>query len=92
MREASALTKVLNLTSNVMALANFLLNGTVYYGLGLAAAVFCIAGHYIGSGLVVSNGQKNCPSADPGGAGYFICKDFNGNLIIMYISIKGEFL
>ena len=57
-REASAMTKVLNLSSNVMALANFLLNGTVYYGLGLAAAVFCIAGHYIGSGLVISNGQK----------------------------------
>ena len=57
-REASAMTKVLNLSSNVMALTNFLINGTVYYGLGLAAAVFCIAGHYIGSGLVVSNGQK----------------------------------
>ena len=57
-REASALTKVLNLSSNVMALGNFLVNGTVYYGLGLAAAVFCIAGNYIGSGLVVSNGQK----------------------------------
>lgn len=57
-REASALTKVLNLSSNVMALGNFLFNGTVYYGLGLAAAAFCIAGNYIGSGLVVSNGQK----------------------------------
>ena len=56
--EASAMTKVLNLTSNVMALTNFLLNGTAYYGLGLAAAAFCIAGNYIGSGLVVSNGQK----------------------------------
>lgn len=35
------MTKVLNLTSNVMALTNFLLNGTAYYGLGLAAAAFC---------------------------------------------------
>ena len=56
--EASAMTKVLNLTSNLVALINFLINGTAYYGLGLAAAVFCIAGNYIGSGLVVSNGQK----------------------------------
>lgn len=57
-RKASALTKVINLSSNVAALTTFLINGTVYYGLGLAAGVFCIAGHYIGSGLVVHNGQK----------------------------------
>ena len=56
--EASAMTKVLNLTSNLAALINFLVNGTAYYGLGLVAAVFCIAGNYVGSGLVVSNGQK----------------------------------
>ena len=56
--QASAMTKILNLTSNLVALINFLLNGTTYYGLGMAAAVFCIAGNYIGSGLVVSNGQK----------------------------------
>ena len=57
-RKASALTKVINLASNVAALVNFLVNGTVLYGLGLAAGVFCIAGHYIGSGLVVHNGQR----------------------------------
>lgn len=57
-RKASALTKVLNLSSNAAALVNFIINGTICYGLGLAAAVFCIAGHYIGSGLVVHNGQK----------------------------------
>ncbi len=57
-RKASALTKVINLSSNVAALVTFLLNGTVNYTLGLAAGVFCIAGHYIGSGLVVHNGQR----------------------------------
>lgn len=57
-RQASALTKVINLSSNVSALATFLLSGNVYFGLGLSAGVFCIAGHYIGSGLVVHNGQK----------------------------------
>lgn len=57
-RKASALTKVINLSSNVAALATFLVNGTVNYPLGLAAGVFCVAGHYIGSGLVVHNGQK----------------------------------
>ena len=57
-RKASALTKVINLSSNVAALGTFLFNGTVQYGLGLTAGVFCILGHYIGSGLVVHNGQR----------------------------------
>lgn len=57
-RKASALTKVINLASNAAALVTFLVNGTVLFGLGLSAGVFCIAGHYIGSGLVVHNGQK----------------------------------
>lgn len=57
-RQASALTKVINLASNVSALATFLANGTVSYALGLTAGLFCIAGHYIGSGLVVHNGQR----------------------------------
>ena len=57
-RQASALTKVINLSSNISALATFLISGNVCFALGLAAGVFCIAGHYIGSGLVVHNGQK----------------------------------
>lgn len=58
MRRAAALTKVVNLASNVAALTTFVINGTVYYQLGLVAGVFCITGHYLGSGLVVQNGQK----------------------------------
>lgn len=57
-REAATLTKVLNLTSNVAALTTFLLHGTLVYPLGLTAALFSIAGHYCGSGLVVRNGRK----------------------------------
>ena len=57
-REASACTKVINLTSNVSALAVFILNGTPVYSLGIPAALFCMAGHFAGSGLVVSNGTK----------------------------------
>lgn len=57
-RKASALTKVLNLTSNVSALVMFMLHGAVHYRLGLTAGLFCIAGHYLGSGLVVHNGHK----------------------------------
>lgn len=57
-KQASGITKVINLSANVAALITFIINGKVIYPLGLAAGVFCIAGHYIGSGLVVNNGQK----------------------------------
>lgn len=57
-RTASANTKAVNLASNIGALAVFLLNGKVFFALGLPAAAFCLAGHYIGSGLVVKNGAK----------------------------------
>ncbi len=58
LKRASGLTKVINLSSNIAALITFIMNGTVLYPLGLAAGVFCIAGHYIGSGMVVHNGKK----------------------------------
>ncbi len=57
-RTASALTKVVNLSSNLAALAMFLYHGTVDIRLGLTAGIFSIAGHYLGSGLVVHNGQR----------------------------------
>ena len=57
-RSASAQTKVINLSSNIAALVTFLLNGTVVLPLGLASGCCSIAGHFIGSGLVVHDGQK----------------------------------
>ncbi|MEY8352879.1 TSUP family transporter [Lachnospiraceae bacterium 54-53] len=57
-RSASGTTKVINLSSNVAALVTFLINGKVMIPLGLASGLFCIAGNYIGSGLVVKNGLK----------------------------------
>lgn len=57
-RNASGTTKVINLSSNIAALVTFLINGKVLIPLGLASGLFCIAGHYIGSGLVVKNGLK----------------------------------
>ena len=47
-----------NLSADVGALCTFSANGKVDVGLGIAAAVFCMIGSYIGSGLVVNNGQK----------------------------------
>lgn len=58
MRTAAGHTKVINFSSNVAALITFILNGTINYPLAACAAVFSIAGHYIGSGLVLKNGQK----------------------------------
>lgn len=56
--EAAAYTKLINLSSNIASLATFLLGGQVIILLGLAAAVFSIAGHYVGSSMVLKNGTK----------------------------------
>ena len=57
-RRAAGTTKVMNLSSNLAALATFLIKGKVYYSLGLVSGLFCIAGHYIGSSLVVRGGRR----------------------------------
>lgn len=56
--KASGNTKLVNLSSNIAALVTFILNGKIIFLLGIAAAVFSIAGNYIGSGLVLKNGYK----------------------------------
>lgn len=57
-RKASGNTKLINLSSNIAALVTFIINGKVVFLLGIAATVFSIAGHYLGSGLVLKNGFK----------------------------------
>ena len=56
--KASGTMKLANLSSNVMALAVFLFSGKIVILLGLAASAFSIAGHYVGSGMVMKNGSK----------------------------------
>ena len=51
-------TRLVNLSSNLSALIVFLLNGSVLIPLGLVASLFSIAGHYVGSGMVIKNGTK----------------------------------
>lgn len=58
MKQASAATKIINLSSNVSALITFLMSGEVNYRLGIAGAICCIAGHYVGAGMVVKDGTK----------------------------------
>ena len=57
-REASTVTKVVNLSSNLGALAVFLLNGSLVPLLGLAAAVFSILGNLLGARLVLRRGVR----------------------------------
>ena len=49
LNEAAGTTKVINLSTNVAALAVFLWHGVVWLPLALAASVFGIAGNYIGA-------------------------------------------
>lgn len=58
MKEAAGTTKAINLSSNVAAIVTFIINGKVIYPLGLAAGLCSILGNYIGSGMVMTNGQK----------------------------------
>lgn len=57
LRQAAGITKVINLSSNIMALAVFLYNGTVLLPLGLTAALFSVAGNYLGARSFIHRGE-----------------------------------
>ena len=57
-RTAGGNMKIVNLSSNLGALFTSLLNGKVFFALGLIGAVFSIAGHTIGSKLAIKNGSR----------------------------------
>ena len=57
-RTASANVKLVNLSSNLGALATSLINGKVFLALGLIAALASVAGHWLGSGLAIKDGSK----------------------------------
>lgn len=50
--------KLVNLTSNIASLIVFAIEGKILLAIGIPAALCAIAGHYIGSGLAIKNGQK----------------------------------
>ena len=58
LRQAEGASKVINLSSNLSALAVFLLNGKVLIPLGLAAAAANTLGQYFGSGMVMKDGKN----------------------------------
>jgi uncharacterized membrane protein YfcA len=55
---ATAITKIMNATSNVAALALFAARGHVDYGAGAAMALGQVVGGRIGAGLVVTRGAR----------------------------------
>lgn len=57
-RTASGNVKLINISSNLAALLAFLVNGNVNVIYGLSGALFCLCGHWVGSGLVIKNGIK----------------------------------
>jgi hypothetical protein len=57
-RTAAGGVKVVNLASNVGSLFTAWQAGYVLWGVGLAASVASILGHYIGSGLAIKNGSR----------------------------------
>lgn len=57
-RTASGNVKLVNLASNVGALATSLSAGKVLLPIGLLAAVFSTAGQYLGAGLALKNGSR----------------------------------
>jgi uncharacterized membrane protein YfcA len=57
-QSATGNTKVVNLASNVAALAIFAYHGSALWALGLVAGVFNLIGGYIGAGLAIKKGSN----------------------------------
>ncbi|MCD8051475.1 MAG: sulfite exporter TauE/SafE family protein [Clostridiales bacterium] len=58
LRSANGVAKVINLTTNLTALAVYLLNGKVIFVLGLTAGLFSLAGNYIGTRCFDKGGAR----------------------------------
>lgn len=56
--QACGNTKIVNLASNIGALAVFIINGQVDYAVAIPCALASIAGNYVGAGLAIKNGAK----------------------------------
>lgn len=58
MNDAVGTTKAINLTTNITALAVFLMNGKVLLGLGIAAGICNMIGNFLGSHCFTDKGTK----------------------------------
>ena len=57
-RTACGNMKLVNLASNVGALTTSIMNGKVFFLLGLIGTVSSVTGHYLGAGLAIKDGSK----------------------------------
>jgi len=57
-RHAAGCAKVINLASNIGGICSALAAGYVLLGVGAAAAVFSVLGHWLGAGLAIKNGSR----------------------------------
>lgn len=55
---AGGVTKIINLTTNIMSLTVYLLNGKVLIPLGLVASLFSICGNYLGARYFKEGGAR----------------------------------
>ncbi len=58
LRLAAGNVKIANLSSNIGSLVVFLINGQAIIPIGLISAVFAVAGHFLGAGMLLKNGTK----------------------------------
>ena len=77
-RDAAGISKVVNLSADIGALGTFLFGGKVDYALGIAAALFCMAGSYFGAGLVGQQRAEDRKACGHGRAGSAVCEDPGG--------------
>lgn len=58
MKKASGITRIMNFTSNIVALAVFIINNNVIYSVGLCMASGQVIGARIGSSLAIKKGSR----------------------------------
>ena len=79
-KTAGGNTKVVNLSSNLAAVATFIAAGQIDYALAVPAAVCSIVGHWIGSGLAIQKGAR------------FIRPVMLAVLVLLFAKISWDFL
>ncbi|WP_294403927.1 TSUP family transporter [uncultured Clostridium sp.] len=55
---ASGNAKIVNLASNLSALIAYIINGKVWFAIGIPAAICAVLGNYIGAHMAIKNGSK----------------------------------
>ena len=90
LKEANGITKAINLTTNLTALAVYLMNGKVIFLLGLIAGIFSIAGNYLGTRCFDKGGAKFVKPLMMVVLVIFFVKTLSEILGALYIPVKSD--